>query len=73
MRSMCELINLFVDRKITTEDEATALLFAEASSIEEHQQLRKSIAATVSRLCPPSQAEPILALIMPPQRKKESQ
>jgi hypothetical protein len=58
MRTMCEIISLFVDRKINTQDDVAALLDAEAATTD-----RKSIAETATRLLPHSQAERILNLL----------
>jgi hypothetical protein len=60
---MCELLNLFVDGEITTEDEVTAMLFAETSSAGEPTALRRSIAATATRLLPPERAAKIRELL----------
>lgn len=64
MRSMCQIVNLFVDGEITTRAQLRAMLEAEAEGPLELDALRASIVETVTRLCPPTQAEPIVKLLM---------
>lgn len=54
---MSEIVNLFVDGKITTRDDLRHYLTAEQLTTTEE------IADTVTRLLPPAQAEPILQLL----------
>ena len=68
MRSMQEIINLFVDGKVATHDEAMRLLLAEIApeagdKIAAGAVLAAEIANTATRLLPPKRAEQIVELL----------
>lgn len=59
-RSMCQLINLFVDGEITTSDQAWKMLLEETDGDGcAATELATAISKTAERLCPRTQANMI--------------
>jgi hypothetical protein len=66
---MSELINVFVDGEVSTQEEAINLLCGELHEVDPteqvsaYQELRANVLATATRLCSPTQAAKIRKLL----------